>query len=341
MIKLISVIIILFLPQTIRAAVVLQYHHIDTKTPNSTSTSPQLFIQHMKHLKDNNYTVISLNDLVLKVKTNSLGDEKLVAITFDDGYESVYTHAFPTLKKYQFPFTLFVDTAAIEAKRRGHVSWKQLREMKNNKATIANHTHNHQHLIRRDETNDEWKIRITNEINLAQSILAKRLTQDIKLLSYPYGEFDSKTLEVVSQLGYVSFGQHSGAIGSESNLQRLPRFSASNRFGQFPQFINKLQSTEFKNIRFEPKFGVLTPEKKNPPALYIYGNLNNLNTISCYSNTGEALIKLESKNNTLIFKATKPFLTRRFRYNCTAPEPDRKRFRWVSIPWINSSISEK
>jgi peptidoglycan/xylan/chitin deacetylase (PgdA/CDA1 family) len=326
--------LLLFIPLTTNGAVVLQYHHIDNNTPASTSTSVDLIKDHIEYLINQNYIVISLPELISKIKKKELFKPNTVAITFDDAYESVYRNAFPLLRKYELPFTVFIDTAAIEEKRKNHISWHQAREMKTFGATIANHTHNHSHLIRHQESFDKWKKRVSNEINQAQEILKMRLNQNVRIFAYPYGEFDADTLTLVSELGYSAFGQHSGALDEHSNLLYLPRFPVPNRFGQFPQLIAKLQSVSFNDVSFEPMYGLLTNKGQNPPLLTIKGDNKSLKAVNCYGPDGK-LIKLQSRNEAATFKATKILTTRRFRYNCTKKLDGKNKFSWISIPFVN------
>lgn len=334
-----SLLLVTLFPFMSNAAVVLQYHHIDNDTSASTSTSVELFRQQIEYIRGKEYKVVSLPDLVSQIKKRKLIEDNVVAITFDDGYESVYRNAFPILKTYKIPFTIFIDTASIEENRKNHVSWAQLREMKKHGATIANHTHRHSHLIRYQEDIEEWTKRVSNEINKAQAIIKERLNQDIKLLAYPYGEFDTDGLKLTRSLGYTAFGQHSGAVNEDSNLQRLPRFPASNRFGKLSQLTTKLQSTVFKNISFEPKYEVLTSEQLTPPLLKIKGDNERLKAINCYGPNGK-LKKSSQRGGSVSFQSSKPLTMRRFRYNCTAKAQGENKFMWVSIPWINPAVKE-
>ena len=331
---------LLLTPISSNAVVVLQYHHIDNDTPSSTSTSIGLFQKHIQYIINHNFNVISIPELISNLKANKPLNENTVAITFDDGYESVYRHAFPILKKHKLPFTVFIDTAAIEEKRRDHVSWQQISEMKLAGATIANHTHRHSHLVRNQESMKDWKERVVKDITEAQDILKARLNQDIKILAYPYGEFDNNTVKVVSELGYSAFGQHSGAINLHSNPLYLPRFPVSNHFGQFPQVITKLKSIAFNKLHFEPMHGVLTTYNQSPPVLTIKGDSNLFKKVHCYGPSGK-LIELKSKTDSVSYKASEAPLTRRFRYNCTAKVEDKNRFKWISIPWINQTIEKQ
>jgi peptidoglycan/xylan/chitin deacetylase (PgdA/CDA1 family) len=93
---------------------ILTYHNLDPSTPGSMTISTAKFEEQLKWLKDNNYNVIPLMDLVnyLQEKTSSL-PEKSVVITVDDGKESVYKYMLPIIRKYNVPVTLFIYPSAI------------------------------------------------------------------------------------------------------------------------------------------------------------------------------------------------------------------------------------
>jgi peptidoglycan/xylan/chitin deacetylase (PgdA/CDA1 family) len=74
--------------------------------------SASRFAKQMELLR-NKYNVIRLLELVDIIKNGRPIPRYSVAITFDDGYENNYTQAFPVLKSYQLPATLFVSTHYI------------------------------------------------------------------------------------------------------------------------------------------------------------------------------------------------------------------------------------
>ena len=76
------------------------YHSINSNHP--ASVRPKDFEKQIKWLKDN-YSIVNLWD-PLNFQEDS------VAITFDDGYEDNFIYAFPILKKYNCPATIFVTT---------------------------------------------------------------------------------------------------------------------------------------------------------------------------------------------------------------------------------------
>jgi len=60
-----------------------------------------------------NYHVVSLSGAVQQIRQGRKFKPGTIAITFDDGYLDVYQHAYPRLKAYDIPATLFLTTGAI------------------------------------------------------------------------------------------------------------------------------------------------------------------------------------------------------------------------------------
>jgi hypothetical protein len=92
-------------------AVVLCYHQLVTRKPlfNSELNIDDFRIQ-MKYLADNGYTTLSLAELKNCLAHRSF-PPKSVVITFDDGYKTFYTLAYPILKEYGLKAAVFFTTA--------------------------------------------------------------------------------------------------------------------------------------------------------------------------------------------------------------------------------------
>jgi peptidoglycan/xylan/chitin deacetylase (PgdA/CDA1 family) len=80
------------------------------------------------HLREvtNRYRVVGLRQGVMEARNGAL-EEDSVAITFDDGFESIYTTAYPLLQKYSVPATIFVLTGWVNDRR--PMWWNILREL--------------------------------------------------------------------------------------------------------------------------------------------------------------------------------------------------------------------
>src|SRR5262245_39304654 len=71
-----------------------------------------IFEQQMEWLR-RNYSVLSLSSLLDGLEGKSSLPPFSVAITFDDGFKNNYSVAFPILKKYGLPATIFLATSYI------------------------------------------------------------------------------------------------------------------------------------------------------------------------------------------------------------------------------------
>ena len=96
------------------AALILSYHRINTKEFISKNcvmagmyVSDKTFEAHMIWLKKY-FEIVSLNNLITKINKNQKWNYPLCAITFDDGWFDNYKFAYPILRKYNIPATIFV-----------------------------------------------------------------------------------------------------------------------------------------------------------------------------------------------------------------------------------------
>ena len=94
--------------------IILCYHRLVDKIHTPwTEITPAAFEAQMKELKDHGITVISLQDLLAWKRGEKNIPPRCAVITFDDGWKSQYEVAWPILKKYGYPFTMFLYTEGI------------------------------------------------------------------------------------------------------------------------------------------------------------------------------------------------------------------------------------
>ncbi len=92
---------------------VLLYHHIIEKADGSSNVTASSFNKQMKMLDQMGYHPISLTQLIDFAEKGVALPENPVVITFDDGYYSNYQYAFPTLRQYNFPATIFAIGCSV------------------------------------------------------------------------------------------------------------------------------------------------------------------------------------------------------------------------------------
>lgn len=91
--------------------VILMYHRTIDE-PFVAGMSPAIFEEQLHYLKKY-FRVIPLEQLIEEISNNSLQPYS-VALTFDDGHEDFYRIAWPLLRKFNFPATLYVTTGFVD-----------------------------------------------------------------------------------------------------------------------------------------------------------------------------------------------------------------------------------
>lgn len=324
-----------------RQAVIFMYHHFGVEKYPSTNVRLEQFEAHLDYIADNGYQVWPLQKVVQYLRDDKPFPARVVAITIDDAYTSVYNEAFPRLRERGWPYTVFVATDGVDGHYKALMSWAQMREMQQHGASFANHSASHDHLIRQRPTEDEkaWLARLRKDIQRAQRRLTEELGAAPMLMAYPYGEFNTAVADLIAELGYITFGQHSGPAGLGYDLRALPRFPMAERFAGMDGFRSKIASLALPVASVEPWEPVVTDN--NPPRLVVsVGDSSaRLGQLGCFvSDQGRVEVEWEDRAaRRFAVQAEKPLPVGRSRYNCTAPSPQKGRYFWYSHPWIRLS----
>jgi peptidoglycan/xylan/chitin deacetylase (PgdA/CDA1 family) len=100
---------------------ILMYHRVakppawaDGLSIKTFSATPEQFEEHLLLIRSR-YNVLSLEDYLELCDAKKKVSPKSIIITFDDGYLDNYTYAFPLLKKYNLPATVFVTTGFVNS----------------------------------------------------------------------------------------------------------------------------------------------------------------------------------------------------------------------------------
>jgi poly-beta-1,6-N-acetyl-D-glucosamine N-deacetylase len=329
-------------------AVILMYHHFGVEKYPTTNIRLQQFDAHLDYLSKVGYKIWPLTKVAEYIKDRKVFPGRVLAITIDDAYLSVYQEAYPRLLKRGWPFTVFVATDGIDHKYHSYMTWDQMREMQKHGVTFANHSSSHDYLIRYkpNETTAQWKSRVRHDIEHAQSRLKTELGKAPMLFAYPFGEYNTELARIVTNMGYVAFGQQSGPAGVQGDIRDLPRFPMSEKYGEFNQFKQKVASLAFSINDVEPwDPSLLTdhstanePAPANPPVMRMTLGKSDalLDQLTCYvSGQGRVKVKwLNEKERRFLVQAKSPLPGGRSRYNCTAPSTQKGRYYWYSHLWI-------
>ena len=188
--------------------VVLCYHAVSPSWPSALAVTPQSLEEQIRHLLARGYRPRRFTEAVLDRPR-----EDTFAVTFDDGYRSVYDLALPLMRSLQVPGTLFVTTSFIGSDRPMSwagitewldgehaaellpVDWGQLEELRDAGWEIGSHTRTHPHLT---ELGDAP---LREELEGARRDLAARLGSCTSI-AYPYGDVDARVARAAGAAGY-------------------------------------------------------------------------------------------------------------------------------------------
>lgn len=320
------------------SAVVLQYHHVAENTPAVTSISPADFTAHMEYLDKNGFKVLPLDEIINSLQNDVMLPDRTVAITFDDAYKNIYTSAFPLLQRLDFPFSIFVATDLVGTNSKLYLNWQQLTEMAQHGALIVNHTLSHLHLLRLlpGEASGHWLARIENEITQAQKVIETHLGRGPKIFAYPYGEYNDDILSLVQSLGYLGFGQQSGAMGAHSNFLALPRFPMAGIYTGMDAFKTKINTLPLPIEPIHVESLVSSDQLQPSITLKFTEGKWRTSELNCFGPGGKMVLEKLGPKSFLAMPAGELPIGRS-RYNCTMPSHQAGRYFWYSQPWIRKN----
>lgn len=206
---------------------ILMYHSFRVEEDKLIPyVDPKTFAYQMEFFSRSNYNIVGPDKVIAYMTKKEKMPPKTAVITADDGYYSFYKNAYPVLKKYNLPATIFIATDKIG--RPGYLGWKELREMSDSGLiTIGSHTKSHPWLP--EVSVDEKKIH--DELVLSKEILEKGIGKEVDYICYPNGGFNDLTKEEARKAGYkgafTTNPRKKSDIGDIYAIRRLKMSSSS------------------------------------------------------------------------------------------------------------------
>lgn len=187
---------------------ILMYHQVGHFAPmrehRASYCRVERFATQMAWLHRFGYRVLSMDEVVACISGKRPIPPRAVALTFDDGYENFFQHAWPVLQRYDFPAMVYL-VAALVGKRANWVgdapplmSAERIRELRRQGCSFGGHSVSH---LRLAGQSDE---RLRNETADCKSQLEDLLGERVDHFCYPYGSHDLRAVEAAAAAGYVS-----------------------------------------------------------------------------------------------------------------------------------------
>ena len=227
--------------QTAQVIIFCYHRLVDKVRYPGTEIKPADFEAQMKALKDRGITVIGMQDLLAWKRGEKNIPPRCAVISFDDGWKSQYEVAWPILKKYGYPITLFIYTEGVRGGTLGGgeaATWEQLADMRDNGVDIEAHSATHQDLreghtimvaspgakrAKKKLTGAEYEEWMQNEVVGCKQLLEQRLAIKVNCFAVPFGNYNDHVKDVALKAGYeamftvygqpISFNSPNNALG--------------------------------------------------------------------------------------------------------------------------------
>lgn len=213
--------------------VILVYHAVTDgrgDDPEQLAVPLDLFAAQMTWLAELGHPVVSLDAAARALREGAVRGPQVV-LTFDDGYRSLYTHAFPVLHRCGYPATAFLVPGVMDGRvprdfmpaALGPVlSWREARQMQAHGITFGSHTLSHRKLSGLAASE------VAREIEESCRAIEDALSAPVTTFCYPYGSFDAFTAEteaVVAGFGFdavcANIAGHNRTAAAVRRLKRL------------------------------------------------------------------------------------------------------------------------
>ena len=210
---------------------ILMYHEIApaSETSSRLAVPPEAFAEQMAYLHDAGFETVTAGRLA-EIMAGPAGrvPDRLVVLTFDDGFEDFHRQAMPVLDAYGYTATVFVTTGWVQdagphaaGRRPGRMlSWSQIAEAAQAGLEVGAHSWQHPQL---DQLRGSV---LREELYASKTHLEDRLGGSVPGLAYPFGYSSARVRRVVRAAGYGYACAVSNAMpGRHADLLALPRLT--------------------------------------------------------------------------------------------------------------------
>lgn len=210
---------------------ILMYHYVEPmrdvhdKMRIALTTPPSVFKKQVATLAEAGYTFLTPR-VIPEVLSGAVKlSEKSVILSFDDGYEDLFSNVYPVLSSYHAKGVAYIISGFV-----GRPDYLTHRELSTLAAStvfeVGAHTMHHI-ALKKQPLNI-----IEAEIAGSKRALEKELGMTIVSFAYPYGSYDAVAVSEVQKAGFTNaVSTHSGKIISFKNLFTLLRLRPGFRTG--------------------------------------------------------------------------------------------------------------
>jgi len=218
--------------------IVLCYHEVvqNTTPEDPYAVDTEGLVKQLEWMRGRGYQFVSIDDVLADRAGKRTLPEKAVLLSFDDGYESVYTHVFPVLRLFKAPAVVALVGSWLDAPlgtqvsyggkmvpRKNFLTWPQIREMQaSGLVEIANHTYDlhygqianpqgneepaastqrYDPKTRRYESRDQMLTRVRADLVRNSELIRRETGKSPRVMVWPYGSYTQELTDIATSLG--------------------------------------------------------------------------------------------------------------------------------------------
>jgi len=209
----------------------MPHHPGQTHEQRVLDVDDSVFVKQMEYLAKGGYRVVSFAALVDALEGKASIPKRSVVITFDDGWENQYRHAFPILRRFGLTATFFVFTDPVGTDPKT-MTWDQLRNLQDAGMTIGSHTRTHPVLPAHHRA-------LHNEVQMSRADIAQHLGRVPEFFAYPFGLWDQQSAEWAQRAGYRAARTYrGGAWNSARDVYHLRAVPVTDNMGRFERAVS-------------------------------------------------------------------------------------------------------
>lgn len=208
---------------------VLGYHDFSVSAKETAMRiHTSKFRKQMETLRQLGIAVISMDDFIAWKKGEKSIPSQAVLLTFDDGWRSVYTDAFPILKELGYPFTLFLYKNYVDGGGKA-LTISMIEEMIQAGATIGSHSVSHPYPVSikayRKKGADPYDAFLRKEMGESKRFLEAKFNVKVTSYCYPGGFYTEEMLPLAKEFGYYhNFTVLPGKVKQSTPNDMVPRY---------------------------------------------------------------------------------------------------------------------
>ncbi len=224
---------------------VLFYHKIGYPPPGvklrNLYVTPEAFSRQLRYLKLRGFRTLTCEEYFRMRRGERLYSDRTILITFDDGFQNLYTHAFPLLKKFGFTAVIFLVAGDVgkevvwqdseEKFPEKLLDWEEIGEMSEYGIDFQSHGYSHRLLTSLSPP------LLRRELEESRKIIEDKLGKAVKFFAYPYGVYSQQVKDALRKSGYQgAFTTRKGKEKDDFEIRRAG-IKFSHPFWKFIKYV--------------------------------------------------------------------------------------------------------